>query len=110
MIGVQGLSEAAGASRARIFPDCDSRAIAASKLWQAPRRRACRTGVDPPNCRRRPKRRKWMNLVLAARPRLMEPGLPRMEPGVERYRIAGGGAVVLPLHGGDRLDIIDVEG
>src|SRR5579885_277692 len=51
-----------------------------------------------------------MNLALARRPRLLEPGLPRLEPGVERYRVAGGGAVVLALCGGDRLEITDVEG
>ena len=51
-----------------------------------------------------------MDLALASRPRLREPGLPRPEPGTERYRIAGGGAVVLALFVGDRLEIIDVEG
>jgi len=51
-----------------------------------------------------------MNLALANRPRLIQPGLPRFEPGVERYRIAGGGAVVLALFAGDRLEIIDLEG
>ena len=29
--------------------------------------------------------------AFAERPRLIEPGLPRFEPGTERYRIAGGG-------------------
>jgi glycine cleavage system T protein (aminomethyltransferase) len=51
-----------------------------------------------------------MGLTLAQRPRLIEPGLPRLEPGTERYRIGGGGAVVLALSTGDRLEIIDVEG
>ncbi|HKF61943.1 MAG TPA: DUF1989 domain-containing protein [Dongiaceae bacterium] len=51
-----------------------------------------------------------MNLALANRPRLIQPGLPRFEPGVERYRIAGGGAVVLALFAGDRLEITDLEG
>src|SRR6516162_6553880 len=51
-----------------------------------------------------------MNLALASRPRLIQPGLPRFEPGVERYRIAGGGAVVLALFAGDRLEITDLEG
>ncbi len=51
-----------------------------------------------------------MAVTLAQRPRLIEPGLPRLEPGSERYRIGGGGAVVLALMPGDRLEIIDVEG
>ncbi|HSY85344.1 MAG TPA: aminomethyltransferase, partial [Verrucomicrobiae bacterium] len=51
-----------------------------------------------------------MNLALATRPRLIEPGLPRLQPGVERYRVPGGGAVVLALLAGDRLEITDVEG
>ena len=51
-----------------------------------------------------------MSLALATRPRLIEPGLPRLQPGVERYRIAGGGAVVLALFAGDRLELSDVEG
>ena len=51
-----------------------------------------------------------MSLALATRPRLIEPGLPRLQPGVERYRIPGGGAVVLALFAGDRLELTDVEG
>src|ERR1043166_8326446 len=51
-----------------------------------------------------------LSLALANRPRLIEPGLPKFEPGVERYRIAGGGALVLGLGAGDRLTLIDVEG
>ncbi|HXQ42752.1 MAG TPA: DUF1989 domain-containing protein [Candidatus Udaeobacter sp.] len=51
-----------------------------------------------------------MAVTLAERPRLLEPGLPRFEPGTERYRIAGGGAVVVALSAGDRLTLIDLEG
>src|SRR4051812_16048927 len=51
-----------------------------------------------------------MNLALATRPRLIEPGLPRLQPGVERYRIPGGGAVVLALFAGDGLELTDLEG
>jgi aminomethyltransferase len=51
-----------------------------------------------------------MSLALATRPRLIEPGLPRLQPGVERYRVPGGGAVVLALFAGDRLELTDVEG
>jgi aminomethyltransferase len=31
-------------------------------------------------------------------------------PGLERYRVPGGGAAVLALAGGDRVTILDVEG
>jgi aminomethyltransferase len=51
-----------------------------------------------------------MDVALAGRPRLIEPGLARLEPGMERYRVAGGGAVVLALSAGDVLEITDVEG
>ncbi len=45
-----------------------------------------------------------------SRPRLREPGLLRVEPGSERYRVRGGGAVVLALAAGDRLTVTDLEG
>ena len=52
-----------------------------------------------------------MNLATALRrPVLREPGLPLFEPGTERYRIAGGGAVVLALAPGDGIAITDREG
>ncbi len=51
-----------------------------------------------------------MPLALADRPRLIEPGLPRFEPGTERYRVAGGGALVVGLAAGDRLTLVDPEG
>jgi aminomethyltransferase len=51
-----------------------------------------------------------MALALANRPRLIEPGLPKFEPGTERYRVIGGGALVLGLGAGDRLILIDQEG
>jgi aminomethyltransferase len=51
-----------------------------------------------------------MTIALAKRPRLMEPGLPRLAPGTERYRVTGGGAVVLAIFAGDRLALTDVEG
>jgi aminomethyltransferase len=51
-----------------------------------------------------------MALALANRPRLIEPGLPRFEPGTERYRVAGGGALVVGLSAGDRLTLSDPEG
>jgi len=41
---------------------------------------------------------------------LREPGLPVFEPGTERYRIAGGGATIVPVFAGDRITIVDREG
>lgn len=47
---------------------------------------------------------------ILARPRVIEPGLPRWDPAVERYRLAGLGALILRLEAGDWLEIIDREG
>lgn len=47
---------------------------------------------------------------IGARPRLLQPGLPSREPGLERYRVRGGGSLVVSLAPGDRLDIRDIEG
>ncbi|MBK8158483.1 MAG: DUF1989 domain-containing protein [Rhodospirillaceae bacterium] len=44
------------------------------------------------------------------RPRVIEPGLPRFDPAVERYRLAGLGALILRLEAGDRIEITDREG
>ncbi len=44
------------------------------------------------------------------RPRLLEPGLPVLPPGVERYRVVGGGAAVVAISAGDTLTIVDKEG
>lgn len=41
---------------------------------------------------------------------ILRPGLPALPPGVERYRIAGGGGVVVALEAGDRIALRDVEG
>ncbi len=38
------------------------------------------------------------------------PGLTTLEPGVERYRVTGGGATVLALDAGDELEVVDPEG
>lgn len=43
-------------------------------------------------------------------PRLLEPGLRRLPPGVERYQVKGGGAVVVNLSTGDSLEVTDPEG
>ena len=42
--------------------------------------------------------------------RLREPGLWRIDPGLERYRVPGGGAIAFPLEPGDQLSITDCEG
>ena len=48
--------------------------------------------------------------TVADRPRLLIPGLPAFEPGVERYRVRGGGATVVKLFEGDELTVVDLEG
>jgi aminomethyltransferase len=44
------------------------------------------------------------------KPRFLEPGLLRFEPGIERYFVRGGGAVILRLLPDDALSIVDLEG
>ena len=43
-------------------------------------------------------------------PQVLVPGLLLLGPGVERYRVSGGGATVLSLDAGDELEIVDPEG
>ena len=43
-------------------------------------------------------------------PRVLVPGLLLLGPGVERYRVSGGGATILSLDAGDELEIVDPEG
>ena len=50
------------------------------------------------------------SIVSPGRPKVIEPGLPALDPGVERYLVRGGGAIVIALGSGDRLEITDVEG
>ncbi len=50
------------------------------------------------------------SIVSPLRPKVIEPGMPALDLGVERYQVKGGGAVVLALEAGDRLEITDVEG
>lgn len=45
----------------------------------------------------------------AEKPRLREPGL-LLQPGIERYRVKGGGATIVALNAGDEATIIDLEG
>ena len=40
----------------------------------------------------------------------MRPGMPALAPGEERYTVAGGGAIAVPIHSGDRVRLVDVEG
>ncbi|WP_213875779.1 aminomethyltransferase family protein [Pseudomonas sp. dw_358] len=49
-----------------------------------------------------------MNAPIVSRPR--EPGLFARQPGLERYRVAGGGLTLVELAPGDTLQVIDVEG
>ena len=38
------------------------------------------------------------------------PGVFTLAPGEERYTVPGGGAIAVPIHAGDRLRLVDVEG
>jgi hypothetical protein len=40
----------------------------------------------------------------------MRPGLRALAPGEERYTVPGGGAIAVPVHAGDRVRMVDVEG
>ena len=51
-----------------------------------------------------------MTTLDAARSSVLVPGLMLLGPGVERYRVTGGGATVLALDAGDELEIVDPEG
>src|SRR5260221_14741124 len=51
-----------------------------------------------------------LTATAASRVRVREPGMPRLEPGIERYRVLGNGAVILHLFAGDRVEVIDREG
>ena len=43
-------------------------------------------------------------------PRLLEPGLWRSDPSLERYQVKGGGTVVVRLRSGDTITIQDPQG
>ena len=47
-----------------------------------------------------------MTVQTLLRPRFREPGMPRLDPGVERYRLAGLGGLILHLNAGDRVEIV----
>ncbi len=49
-------------------------------------------------------------MLAAEQPSVLVPGLMMLGPGVERYRVIGGGATVLALDAGDELEVVDPEG
>ncbi len=51
-----------------------------------------------------------MTVESIPRPRGYEPGLPRLGSGVERHAVRGGGATVIRLDRGDRIEVIDPQG
>ena len=50
------------------------------------------------------------DVVIPARPRLLEPGLWRQDPYLERYHVPGGGCIVFELLPDDELRVVDPEG
>ena len=48
--------------------------------------------------------------AVASRPRLLMPGMPRIEPGVENHLLRGGGSLMVALLPGDRITLTDLEG
>ena len=40
----------------------------------------------------------------------MRPGMSALASGEERYTVRGGGAIAVPIHAGDHVRIVDVEG
>jgi aminomethyltransferase len=41
---------------------------------------------------------------------ILRPGIPSLPPGVERYRMTGGGSTVVPVSAGDEITVTDLEG
>src|ERR1051325_2143308 len=41
---------------------------------------------------------------------IIRPGMRALTAGEERYTVRGGGVIAVPIHAGDRLRLIDVEG
>lgn len=41
---------------------------------------------------------------------VMRPGSPSLAPGEERYTVVGGGVIAVPVHAGDQLRLVDLEG
>ncbi len=51
-----------------------------------------------------------MSAALNVQPRVLEPGLVLLPPGLERYVVRGNGVTVFHLFAGDRLEIVDPQG
>jgi aminomethyltransferase len=51
-----------------------------------------------------------LSVVTPDRPRLIVPGRPALDPGVERYVLRGGGSMVVSLEAGDVLELALAEG
>jgi hypothetical protein len=47
---------------------------------------------------------------LAVGGRILRPGVRSLPPGFERYRIVGGGSLIVALAPGDKLRLVDPEG
>jgi aminomethyltransferase len=41
---------------------------------------------------------------------IYRPDMPAWQPGIERYRVRGGGSMVVPVYAGDRFTVTDIEG
>src|SRR6185295_15396685 len=51
------------------------------------------------------------SISVPPRPRvILRPGIPSLPPGVERYRVKGGGSAVVPVSAGDEITVTDLEG
>ena len=51
-----------------------------------------------------------MNAPQFIQPRVLEPGLNTLPPGVERYVVRAGGITALELAAGDRIELVNPEG
>jgi aminomethyltransferase len=52
-------------------------------------------------------------LIIGSAPRpsrILRPGLRALPPGVERYKVAGGGSLVVSVEAGDQITLTDLEG
>lgn len=49
-------------------------------------------------------------LTSRARPKVLVPGAPALEPSVERYVLKGGGTAAFEIDAGDRIEIASLEG
>ena len=49
-------------------------------------------------------------IVAPWRPRVLTPGMPALDPGVERYLVRGGGVLGVEVMQGDRIELATVEG